>query len=40
MYQDEFSILNNYTPHPRAASFIKETLVKLKEQIAPNTIIV
>ena len=40
MYQDELSIMNNYTPHPRAASFIKETLVKLKEQIAPNTIIV
>ena len=40
MYQDELSILNNYAPHPRAASFIKETLLKLKEQIAHNTIIV
>ena len=40
IYQDEPSILNIYVPIARAATFIKETLVKLKAYIAPHTIIV
>jgi hypothetical protein len=40
IYQDEFSILNNYATNKRAATLIKETLVKLKPHIAPHTIIV
>jgi exonuclease III len=40
IYQDELSILNIYTPNTKAATFIKETLVKLKAHIAPDTIIV
>jgi exonuclease III len=40
IYQDEFSILNISAPNARAATFIKETLVKLKAHIALHTTIV
>jgi hypothetical protein len=40
IYQEELSILNICVPNTREATFIKETLVKLKAHIAPHTIIV
>ena len=40
IYQDELSILNLSAPNTREASFIKETLLKLKAHIVPQTIIV
>jgi exonuclease III len=40
IFQEELSILNIYAPNTRVATFIKDTLVKLKAHIAPHTIIV
>ena len=40
IYQDKLPILNIYAPNTRAATFIKETLVKLKAHITLHTIIV
>ena len=40
VYKDKLLILNIYAPNARAATFIKENLVKLKAHIAHHTIIV
>jgi hypothetical protein len=40
IYQDALSFLNIYAPNARSSPYIKETLVKLKVHIAPQTIIV
>jgi hypothetical protein len=36
IFQEELAILNIYAPNARAATFIKETLVKLRAHIAPH----
>jgi hypothetical protein len=40
IYQVELSILNIFAANATAATFIKETPLKLKEYIVPHTIIV
>ena len=40
IFQEGLSILNTYAPNARAATFIKETLIKLKAHIASHMILV
>ena len=40
MHQDEVSILNIYAPKPKASTFVKEILLKLKSHIKLHTLIV
>ena len=40
IFQEELSILNIYAPNARAATIIKDTLVKLIAHIEPHSIIV
>ena len=40
IHQEEISILNIYGPNTRAPSYVKETLLKLKSNNKPHTLIV
>jgi hypothetical protein len=40
LFQDKLSILNIYVPNARAATFIKETIVKLKAPTSPHTVMI